>query len=88
MSCAGCHRLSNGVAIGGGLAWPPSLGFTHVSERDVDVEIVGGVARYLISPALVDALLPHRKAILEDFLNDVPHPAQPPKDPLGGRWVH
>jgi hypothetical protein len=88
MSCAGCHRLSSGVAIGGGLSWPASLGFTHVSEKDVDVEIVGGVARYLISPALVDAFLPHRKSVVEDFLNDVPHPARPPKDPLGGRWVH
>jgi hypothetical protein len=88
MSCAGCHRLSNNAALGGGLTWPSSLGFTHVSERDIDVETVGGVARYLVSPALVDALLPRRKAIVEDFLNDVPHPARPPKDPLGGRWVH
>jgi hypothetical protein len=88
MSCAGCHRLSNGVAIGGGLTWPSSLGFAHVSERDADVETVDGVARYRISPALVDALLPARKKLVEDYLNDVPRPAKPPKDPLGGRWVH
>jgi len=88
MSCAGCHRLSNNAVLGGGLVWPASLGFTHVSERDVDLENVGGVTRYRISPALIDALLPHRKAIAEDFLNAVPHPAKPPNDPIGGRWTH
>jgi hypothetical protein len=88
MSCAGCHRLSNGAALGQGLVWPPSLGFTHVSERDVDLEIASGVTRYRISPALIDAFLPHRKAVAEDFLNDVPHPAKPPNEPIGGRWTH
>jgi hypothetical protein len=88
MSCAGCHRLSNNVAIGGGLTWPPSLGFTHVSERDVDLEIVGGVTRFKISPALMDQFLPHRKQVAEDYLNEVPHPTKPPNDPIGGRWTH
>jgi hypothetical protein len=32
-ACAGCHRLSNGATLGGGLVWPPSLGFTHVAEN-------------------------------------------------------
>jgi hypothetical protein len=88
MSCAGCHRLSNNVALGGGLVWPTSLGFTHVSERDVDLEVVDGLTRYAISPALTNAFLPHRKAIVENFLNDVPRPAKPPNDPIGGRFTH
>lgn len=88
MSCAGCHRLSNDVALGGGLTWPPSLGFTHVSERDADLETADGVTRYKISTALIDALLPARKQLIEDYLNDVPLPQKPPNDPIGGRWTH
>lgn len=88
MSCAGCHRFSNNAAIGGGLTWPASQGFTHVSERDIELEVVGGVTRFGISVALTDHFLPARKQLVEDYLNNVPRPARPPKDPLGGRWVH
>lgn len=88
MSCAGCHRFSNGVSLGGGVTWPSSLGFTHVSEKDVDRESIDGVLRYRLSDALVGTFLPHRKQLLEDFLKDVPRPARPPKQPLGGRWTH
>ncbi|MCB9587264.1 MAG: hypothetical protein H6718_17830 [Polyangiaceae bacterium] len=85
-SCAGCHRLSNGAELGGGLVWPSSLGFTHVSERDT--EAVDGVTRYLISPALLDAFLPHRKAVMEDYLNNKPRPPKAPDMPIGGRRSH
>ncbi|MFZ5895694.1 MAG: hypothetical protein ACOY0T_31850 [Myxococcota bacterium] len=88
MSCAGCHRLSNNAALGGGLTWPASLGFTHVSERDVDLETVDGVTRYLISQALANNFLPHRKALVEGFLNNLPRPARAPDEPLGGRRTH
>jgi hypothetical protein len=88
MSCAGCHRFSNDVDIGGGLTWPRSLGFTHVSERDADLEIVGGVTRYRLSVALTQQFLPHRKRIVEEYLDDVPRPRRPPDDPIGGRWTH
>jgi hypothetical protein len=88
MSCAGCHQLSSGAPLGGGLTWPASLRFTHVSERDADLETGSGEARYGISPALVDVLLPARKQLVEDYLNDVPRPSHGPKVPLGGRWVH
>jgi hypothetical protein len=87
MSCAGCHRLSNNAPLGAGLTWPASLGFTHVSEKDVDLEVVGGVTRYLISSALTSSLLPHRKQVVDDYLNNVPHPAKPPTDPIGGRFT-
>jgi hypothetical protein len=68
MSCAGCHQLSNGKNLGGGLAWPSSLGFVHVSEaqRETSPE---GLARFVISPALTNVFLPRRKAVLEAFLN-------------------
>jgi len=59
-SCAGCHQLSTFGAnsdLGHGLIWPFSLGFVHVNEAGN------------LSPALRDVFLPHRKAVLEDFLN-------------------
>jgi hypothetical protein len=68
MSCAGCHQLSNGHSLGGGLTWPASLGFVHVSEaqRETSPE---GLSRFRVSPALTDVFLPRRKAVLEAFLN-------------------
>jgi hypothetical protein len=86
-SCAGCHRFSSNDDLGG-MIWPASLGFTHVSERDVDLETIAGVTRFKISNALVNQLLPHRKQLVENYLNEVPLPAKGPKEPIGGRWVH
>ncbi len=57
-TCAGCHELSNGASLGGGLTWPSSLGFVHVDEDG------------RLSQALRDVFLPHRKAVLEKFLED------------------
>lgn len=70
MSCAGCHQLSSGKSIGGGLVWPQSLGFVHVTEAATENSPDGplGSQRFVISPALVNVLLPHRKAVLEAFL--------------------
>lgn len=85
-SCAGCHRLSNGASLGGGLTWPSSLGFTHVTERET--ELVGGELRYLISSTLLTQLLPARKQILEDFLNNRPHPSKGAEHPLSGSHSH
>lgn len=87
-ACAGCHRFSNGADLGGTLIWPSSLGFTHISEKDSDLETISGVTRFKISDALTTLLLPHRKQVVENFLNDVPRPSKPPKDPIGGREVH
>ena len=87
MSCAGCHRFSSNVDVGG-LIWPASQGFTHVSERDAELETVSGVTRFGISTALTNHFLPARKALVEDFLNDVPLPPRAPADPIGGRFVH
>jgi hypothetical protein len=85
-SCAGCHRLNNNLDIGGGLIWPASLGFTHVTERET--ETVGGEVRFRISDALLNALLPARKLIIEDFLNNRPHPSKGPNHPLSASATH
>ncbi|MBO9664395.1 hypothetical protein [Dokdonella sp.] len=78
LSCAGCHSFAVGRDMGGGLgAWPSSLGFTHVSEQDSDVDNSGPDGpRFRISNALTDVFLPHRKRVLEGFLdaNGVPGP--------------
>jgi hypothetical protein len=86
-TCAGCHRRSNEHDLGGQLEWPASLGFTHVSERDADLEVADGVTRYKISPALVNAFLPVRKAVLEDYLNDKPSNARAGRS-IGNRDTH
>ena len=67
MSCAGCHQLSNGKNLGGGVTWPASFGFAHVTE--VNRESSADGLRFRISPALTNVFLPHRKAVLEAFLN-------------------
>jgi hypothetical protein len=86
MSCAGCHKLSDNRDLGGGLVWPASLSFVHVTERQT--EVVAGSVRYVISPALTNAFLPHREQVMEDFLTGVPLPQVPPALPIGGRLVH
>jgi len=86
LSCAGCHHLSNGAALGGGLTWPNSLGFTHVTEKQT--EIVAGEARFVLSDALTSQFLPARKQILEDYLNDRPHPSKGASHPLNAWRTH
>jgi hypothetical protein len=87
LSCAGCHRLNAGLALGSGLISPSALGFVHVSEREPETTI-DGVVRYQISPALTDAFLPKRQQVLEDFLNLKLKKPPKPKDPIGGKRVH
>jgi hypothetical protein len=49
---------------------------------------VDGQIRFRISDALLNVFLPHRKQVLEDYLNDKPIKNKKPKDPIGGRRVH
>ena len=86
VSCAGCHRLSNNAPLGDGLVWPPSLGFTHITERET--ETVGGQTRYLLSAALLDDFLPLRKQVFEDYLNHSLLLKLIPLRPIGGFCVH
>jgi hypothetical protein len=86
LSCAGCHRFNNNLDLGGGIVWPPSLGFTHVTETQT--ETVDGQVRFLLSPALLDVFLPARKALLESVLGIAdPEPPEPDAT-LGGRETH
>ncbi len=86
LSCAGCHRLNNNVALGGGLTWPPSLGFTHVTERET--EVVAGETRFVLSDALLNVFLPARKLIIDDYLKNRPRPSKGPTHPLNGSRSH
>jgi hypothetical protein len=63
-SCAGCHQLSPGTNLGGGLTWPASNGFVQVDEQNVDGKGLGHQ-----SPALVDDFLPFRSGVLTNFIN-------------------
>jgi hypothetical protein len=65
LSCAGCHQLSNGADLGGGLTWPSSAGFVHSTEFQ---EVGPDGARFRISAALTDVFLPNRANILQSFL--------------------
>ena len=55
-TCAGCHQVSNGQNLGGGLVWPGSRGFVHIDEQS------------RLSLALSTQFLPHRLRVLEDFI--------------------
>lgn len=57
-TCAGCHQVSVGQGLGGGLTWPGTLGFVHIDESSN------------LSAALTGTFLPHRKTVLEKFIND------------------
>jgi hypothetical protein len=86
-SCAGCHRLSNNTDLGGGLTWPASLGFTHVTERETEPADVG--VRYKLSDALNNAFLPHRKGLLQQYLDrTLLVRLTTPLKPIGGFLVH
>jgi len=56
-SCAGCHELSPGTSLGGGLTWPQSEGFTQVDEQGFQ------------SQALSQQFLPFRSKVLTKFID-------------------
>jgi hypothetical protein len=70
LSCGGCHQLSNGAAIGGGLPnWPGSAGFVQSTEF---TEAGPDGTRFVLSGALTGTFLPHRAQVLQNFLNRRP----------------
>ncbi len=75
-SCAGCHQISPGRSLGGGLVWPQSNVFTQISENGQ------------LSPALTGTFLPFRARVLAQFLGvtQCSSDAGPPSDagPGGG----
>lgn len=68
-ACMGCHQQSNFASLGEGVVAPASAGFVHVSELDI-VACADGTptACFLRSDALERSFLPHRSAILTEFL--------------------
>ncbi|WP_309890962.1 hypothetical protein [Archangium sp.] len=82
LSCAGCHQLSTGANLGGGLLWPSKstlYTFVHVSERTLEEGPDG--PRYGLSEALAGTFLPYRQQIFEAFLERrPPFDKQPPDD--------
>jgi hypothetical protein len=64
LSCGGCHRRSKD-ALMGGFTFPSPDGFVHSTDKEDPAD----TSRFLLSPALVNTFLPHRKAVLESFLN-------------------
>jgi hypothetical protein len=91
-SCAGCHEVSHGRSLGGGLTWPsdPPFTFTHVNERQE------------LSNALQTVFLPHRGQVLSDFVcrrriqpllrpdgsvEELAEPASTPAGTLGGATI-
>ena len=88
LSCAGCHLISLGQDLGGGIELPSTgfpgaqalnqQGFVQVSE---DLESVpvdaggaadGGDLRFVAQPALTQIFLPYRLQIMTDMLSPVP----------------
>lgn len=64
-TCAGCHLLSDNADLGGGLTWPSAAGFVHIDEQSN------------LSFALTSSFLPHRKQVLETFINNLCDGAAP-----------
>ncbi len=69
LSCGGCHELSNGANIGGGLTWPSSAGFVQATEF---TEAGPDGTRFQLSGALTGTFLPHRGQVLEAFIDRAP----------------
>jgi hypothetical protein len=57
-TCAGCHRVSRGADLGGGLAFPMFGGFTHVGEAG------------LLSTIMAEEFLPNRLKAFEKLACD------------------
>jgi hypothetical protein len=75
LTCGGCHETSARQGfpdLGYDESWPRvSLGFVQVSESSIN----RSGWRYGISEALETKFLPHRKQVLESFLNSAAAPA-------------
>ncbi|MDZ4295766.1 MAG: hypothetical protein U1A16_00130 [Patescibacteria group bacterium] len=75
LSCGGCHQQSAFFPnddLGNGVSAPSSLGFLHVDESGN------------LSSALQEVFLPHRKRVLEDFLQGTPVPEAAAGMTIGG----
>jgi len=73
--CIGCHQRSNfglNDDLGNGVSTPNSLGFVHTHEVNQEDCGDGDVQCFQISDALKDSFLPHRKSVMDTYLNGGP----------------
>ncbi len=72
--CIGCHQRSNFDNLGNGVTAPSSLGFVHTHESAFLQENCGDgdVQCFRISNALKNSFLPHRKSVMDTYLNGGP----------------
>lgn len=70
--CIGCHQQTNFGDLGNGVVGPSSLGFVHTLEFAFEDCGNGDVSCFVISDALKDTFLPHRKAVMDTYLNGGP----------------
>ncbi|MGH1348606.1 MAG: hypothetical protein ACRBN8_44090 [Nannocystales bacterium] len=70
--CIGCHLRSGGVDLGNGVTGIPT-GFVHTSEFAGNFGCGDGDSPcFPVSAAVRDEFLPHREAVMEQFLNGGP----------------
>ena len=88
-SCMGCHEPAVALSspdLGDGVFASPSLGFVHTHEAVQEDCGDGDSSCFLISSGLKETFLPHRKAVMDAFLNDGPCCESPigilPVDPI------
>lgn len=70
--CIGCHQQTNGANLGNGVTAPSSAFFVHTHEGVMEDCGNGDVSCFLISNGLKDSFLPHRKDVMDTFLNGGP----------------
>ncbi|MBV1859281.1 MAG: hypothetical protein KUG77_12775, partial [Nannocystaceae bacterium] len=70
--CIGCHKQSSNMPLGNGLVGIPT-NFVHTSESVGSSGCGDGDSPcFAVSLAVRDTFLPHREAVMEQFLNDGP----------------
>jgi len=69
LSCAGCHNLSAGADLGGGISFPrPHQPGSFVHSTEFTEQGPEG-ERFQISPALTGTFLTHRQGVLASYLD-------------------
>lgn len=70
--CIGCHQQTNGADLGNSVTAPSSAFFVHTDEQSLGACGDGSSLCFGISSALDETFLPHRKSVMDTFLNSGP----------------
>ncbi|MEM7156699.1 MAG: hypothetical protein AAF799_27875 [Myxococcota bacterium] len=70
--CIGCHQQTNGANLGNGVIAPSSAFFVHTHEGQLEDCGNGDISCFRISDGLKDSFLPHRKDVMDTYLNGGP----------------